>query len=190
MQDRDHSVKMEATLNPKTNNPFYTLGYIQSEPTNSADSKAVAIYDNTRNKVGYLYKSEQTEYYSICNSTDAYPCVILAFKPKNTGRVWVFPRLQRSIIGIDSLLTWCRGIGDEDLSEPKSTNHGEIEIKVDGSFIDDLIASKVAALNTKGGISSAPKANANQPNTKTEDGCLGYVIIGAIIVFLWYIFFK
>lgn len=74
--------------------PFVSFGYAKLEPTNSYNSKAVAIYTDTDIKVGYIAEKELKKYYAQTKGVDMIPLVIEAhyYNGKLYGWLYTFHR--------------------------------------------------------------------------------------------------
>ena len=74
--------------------PFVSLGYAKREPDNKHNPKAVAIYTDSDDKVGYIAEDELIDYYAETGGTDNIPLVMEAhwYNDKLFGWLYTFAR--------------------------------------------------------------------------------------------------
>ena len=74
--------------------PFVAFGYARLEPDNSYNSKAVAIYTDTDEKIGYISEKELSKFYDETGGVDNIPLVIEAhyYNGKLYGWLYTFSR--------------------------------------------------------------------------------------------------
>lgn len=183
-----HSNCLDIALSPYINDEFVTIGYARHELGNSYDSKAVAVYDYTGTKVGYLYKSQQEDYYSICDDWDAYPCVISGYSGRYDGKlrgyVWLFPRDLDSIHDIISMLDWCER---RDIDRERDR---DISVTADiDKLFDEALSKHSITLKITTDEQEEPNAT-NKPATEEQDAWIGCAVLLAIIVFVAYLIFN
>lgn len=70
--------------------PFVSFGYARLEPDNSFNSKAVAIYTDNDEKIGYISEKELSKYYSETNGIDNVPLVVEAHYYNNKLYGWLY----------------------------------------------------------------------------------------------------
>lgn len=101
--DDEISLELQFAVNQFIKNSITTLGYCIPEKSNKYDRKAVALYSHDGTKVGYIFKTEQEDYYDACDKTSAYPCILSVnenhpkAKHKFIGTVYVFPNNDESV---------------------------------------------------------------------------------------------
>lgn len=74
--------------------PFVAFGYARLEPDNKFNSKAVAIYTDSDEKIGYISEKELSKFYAETNGIDNIPLVIEAhyYNGKLYGWLYTFSR--------------------------------------------------------------------------------------------------
>lgn len=74
--------------------PFVAFGYTKLEPDNKFNSKAVAIYTDTDEKIGYVSEKELFKFYEETGGVDNVPLVIEAhyYNGKLYGWLYTFSR--------------------------------------------------------------------------------------------------
>lgn len=74
--------------------PFVAFGYARLEPDNSFNSKAVAVYTDTDEKIGYVSEKELSKFYDETGAVDNIPLVIEAhyYNGKLFGWLHTFSR--------------------------------------------------------------------------------------------------
>ena len=74
--------------------PFVAFGYARLEPDNNYNSKAVAIYTDTEEKIGYISEKELSKFYDETGGVDNIPLVIEAhyYNGKLYGWLYTFSR--------------------------------------------------------------------------------------------------
>lgn len=72
--------------------PFVSFGYAKPEPENKFNSKAIAIYTDNNEKVGYISEKELSKFYADTVITDFIPLVIEAhyYNGKLYGWLYTF----------------------------------------------------------------------------------------------------
>ena len=74
--------------------PFVAFGYARLEPDNKFNSKAVAIYTDTNEKIGYISEKELAKFYEETGGIDNIPLVIEAhyYNGKLYGWLYTFSK--------------------------------------------------------------------------------------------------
>lgn len=74
--------------------PFVTFGYARLEPDNQFNSKAVAIYTENDEKIGYISEKELSKFYAETGGEDNIPLVVEAhyYNGKLYGWLYTFSR--------------------------------------------------------------------------------------------------
>lgn len=74
--------------------PFVAFGYARLEPDNKFNSKAVAIYTDSDEKIGYISEKELSKFYDETGGVDNIPLVIEAhyYNGKLYGWLYTFSR--------------------------------------------------------------------------------------------------
>lgn len=74
--------------------PFVSFGYARLEPNNQFNPKAVAIYTDNDEKIGYISEKELSKFYAETNGADEIPLVVEAhyYNGKLYGWLYTFSR--------------------------------------------------------------------------------------------------
>lgn len=70
--------------------PFVSFGYTKTEPENSFNNKAIAIYTDNGQKVGYISEKELKKFYAELRDETTLPLVIEAHYYNNKLYGWVY----------------------------------------------------------------------------------------------------
>lgn len=76
--------------------PFVSFGFAKLEPENSFNNKAVAVYTDTNQKIGYISEKELSKFYTETGGIDNIPLVIEGhfYEGRLYGWLYTFSRNQ------------------------------------------------------------------------------------------------